>query len=391
VVRRAGRPLHFPTRKAQALLIYLVVEGGRHAREQLIALFWPESQPRRGRAALRNTLVRLRETLALDGSEGPAPGALVAEADTLSFEPGPGLSLDLAALDEALRALRRGAATPAALLPVREACRGDFLDGFSLDDAPGFDDWASAQRERWHQRLGPFFDQLSELQSQTGDPAGAVETAQRWFTHDPLSEAAARRLMQGLFTLGDRESALRVYQAIREALQAELNTWPSPETELIYQRLSGPLPVAAHPAQVGSAPLARLSALEAPRTPLVGRAAPLAELMATFQLANAGRPQVAVIEGEAGIGKSRLAEEFLRWAAARGALVLAGRAFETGGRWPYQALVEALRPRLEALNLMALAGPRRVAAFSRVGQAPGIAGRRMADCQPTSACVFRRG
>jgi DNA-binding SARP family transcriptional activator len=358
----AGRPLHFPTRKAEALLIYLVVEGGLHAREHLIALFWPESDARRGRAALRNTLVRLREALAPAWSgEGP-PGTLITEGDRLGFEPGAGLALDLAALDEALLALRSGTAAPAALLPVRDACRGDFLDGFSLDDAPSFDDWASAQRERWHQRLAAFFDQLSELQTKTGDLTGAVESAQRWVAHDPLSEAAARRLMQGLFAIGDREAALRAYQAIRATLQAELSAEPASETELIYERLRGPaLPLP--PARRGAARPRRLAALEAP---LVGRAVQLAEMMARYRLAADGQALALVIEGEAGIGKSRLADEFLRWATAQGAVVLAGRAFETGGRLPFQALVEALRPRLASVDLLKLAGERRVAALSRL-------------------------
>src|SRR5882762_5831381 len=60
-----------------------------------------------------------------------------------------------------------------------------------------------------------------------------------------------------------------------------------------------------------------------------------------------GRMQVATIEGEPGIGKTRLAREFLRWARAQGADVLEARAFETGSRLPYQPLVEALRSRLE--------------------------------------------
>jgi len=81
--------------------------------------------------------------------------------------------------------------------------------------------------------------------------------------------------------------------------------------------------------------------------PLVGRAAELGQLAETFNMATAGRPVVTLLQGEAGIGKTRLATEFLAWAGAQGADVLSGRAFETGGRVPYQPLVDALRPRLE--------------------------------------------
>jgi hypothetical protein len=57
-----------------------------------------------------------------------------------------------------------------------------------------------------------------------------------------------------------------------------------------------------------------------------------------------------LVVGEAGIGKTRLANEFVTWTRAQGAEVLRGHAFEMGGRLPYQPLVEALRARLEAEN-----------------------------------------
>ena len=72
--------------------------------------------------------------------------------------------------------------------------------------------------------------------------------------------------------------------------------------------------------------------------------------METYQLAHRGQPQAVLVVGEAGIGKTRLTREWATWAAAQGALVLSGQAFEMGGRLPYQPLVEALRPRMEAEN-----------------------------------------
>ncbi|PWG74829.1 hypothetical protein DF186_15860, partial [Enterococcus hirae] len=57
------QPLSFPTRKVLALLIYLVVEGGQHSRETLIALLWPESAPEKATVTLRGALSRLRRVL----------------------------------------------------------------------------------------------------------------------------------------------------------------------------------------------------------------------------------------------------------------------------------------------------------------------------------------
>ena len=82
----------------------------------------------------------------------------------------------------------------------------------------------------------------------------------------------------------------------------------------------------------------------------MGRAAAFRQLVGSFQQARGGQAQVVLLVGEAGIGKTRLATEFVAWARAQGAQVLGGQSFEMGGRLPYQPLVEALRERLEAEN-----------------------------------------
>ncbi len=82
--------------------------------------------------------------------------------------------------------------------------------------------------------------------------------------------------------------------------------------------------------------------------PLVGREADSRTLREIHQVVQHGQMQVVTIQGEAGIGKTHLATAFLRWAATQGATLLQGRAFEMGGRLPYQPLVHALSRRLEA-------------------------------------------
>src|SRR6059036_2702043 len=58
-----GTRLTFALRKAQALLLYLAIEGGMHSRSKLAALLWPDSEPPAARAALRNALLLLRRLL----------------------------------------------------------------------------------------------------------------------------------------------------------------------------------------------------------------------------------------------------------------------------------------------------------------------------------------
>src|SRR5205814_5312123 len=79
--------------------------------------------------------------------------------------------------------------------------------------------------------------------------------------------------------------------------------------------------------------------------PFVGRGAEISRLMTLYEQASGGQPQVALLEGEAGIGKTRLAAAFLDWVRSEGAEVLEGRAFQTSQRLSHQLLIEALRTR----------------------------------------------
>src|SRR6266571_2062737 len=364
-VRHPEQLLRFPSRKALALLIYLAVEGGVQTREKLTTLFWPESDKTRSKGALRRTLVYLRNTL----QEEVAPSALshlIAERDTLAFNFASEFQMDVHALQLAFKDVRpssrsgdlQGEARSTLLAHFQDAVeqyRGDFLEGFSLDDAPDFDDWTRLQREVWHQRMSAVFDRLSQMLSDGGELPAALETARRWIKHDRLNETAYRRLMQIHFTRGERTAALQTYETCRMMLAKELRTKTAPETEALFERLRTQilprgetrLSTTSSTPQVPSVP-SPLSLLAS--VPLVGRSSEYGKLIEVYSAAQGGHPQVVLLKGEAGIGKTRLAQEYLGWAMAQGADVLQGRAFETGGLLPYQALVEALRGRLEREN-----------------------------------------
>src|SRR6266852_4705218 len=156
-VRHADQALLFSTRKEFALLIYLAVEGRVHSRKNLSELFWPEGDAMHGRAALRITLLHLRHLLGEDADVCPAPHLLITR-DTLGLDLTSALDLDLHILLEAWTSAR--ASTRTTLTMPEEAhrslfdqlqratslARGEFLEGFSLRDAPAFDDWARFQR-----------------------------------------------------------------------------------------------------------------------------------------------------------------------------------------------------------------------------------------------------
>jgi DNA-binding SARP family transcriptional activator len=355
-----GSRLSFPLRKAQALLLYLAIEGGLHQRSQLDAFLWPDSEPHEARAALRNAIALLRHLLD-DPAASPSASHhthLVSPHDLLGLDPHAPLKLDLDVVQQAWKE-----AHTLSVVPSEEQCaalvatlhhalslvRGPFLDGFWLREEAPFDEWHEQQQQQWQVRLQVLFDRLSSCQEETCEREQACVTLQRWLALDPLAEEAYRRLMRMHLSLGDPTAALQVYATCRTQLAEALQIKPTPETAALAVRIR-----AVQARSPGNTP-ARSTTAESrspPQlvAPLTGRAAAFRQLVRTFQQARRGQPQAVLVLGEAGIGKTRLAREFVAWVRAQDGEVLCGHAFEMGGRLPYQPLVEAIRPRLEAEN-----------------------------------------
>src|SRR6266849_2894147 len=353
-----GSRLTFSLRKAQALLLYLAVEGGMHSRSKLAAFLWPDSAPHDARTALRNAIALLRTLLADPDATASPDSHLRSERDLLGLNPQTPFELDLVVVQRAYTEAQRHSTLPAE--PQRAALvakfqqalalvRGPFLDGFWLGEESPFDEWVIQEQQQWQVRVQLLCERLSAFQEAGGELEQARATLTRWLALDPLSEEAYRRLMRVHLALGDASAALQVYATCRARLAEELQVKPSAET----------VALAAHiresEARSRGNPRSRPSMAESrPPTelvaPLVGRAAAFSQLVGSFQQVRQGQPQALLVVGEAGIGKTRLVGEFVAWARAQGAEVLCGQAFEMGGRLPYQPLVEALRPRLEQEN-----------------------------------------
>lgn len=351
-IRWGEQLVTFSTRKALALLTYLAVEGGVHSRDKLAALFWPESDTERSRGALRTALTYLKG--ALRGTTASAQAYLVIGNDTLGFNFSSDYQLDVQALQEAYNECRQPSLAPnlqvqlSQLETVANVYRGDFLEGFSLNDAPDFDDWASVQREAWHRRMTAVYERLTQLQFEGGQITSAIDTAHRWIKHDRLDEAAYRYLMQLYFANGERLAAGQAYAACRLTLEREVGAEPEPATTALAERIRAQLP--AQPPKATETPVA-----EATIPPLVGRLEEHNQLVTAYHAARQGHFQMVTVEGQLGVGKTRLAQEFLKWATAQGARVLEGYAFATNERLPYQPIVTTLRKNLTAeINLSEL-------------------------------------
>ena len=223
-----GRPLRFRIKKALALLCYLAAEGGSHPRRELADLLWPQSDERHARTALRSALANLRKTLgedrAHDEEEIQENRLLLADGDLLGVEPR-GINLDLRTLESAVELARSEApgTSPggsrveggmrrrdliARLEEPLGVYRGEFMEDFSLEDAPEFELWLEAERERGRAVFGELCERLSRLEGEEGLVGEAIGTARLWARHAPLEEAAQRRLMELLSGAGESERAL---------------------------------------------------------------------------------------------------------------------------------------------------------------------------------------
>ena len=373
-VSHRDHKLTFPDSKGLALLAYLATEGGVHERQKLTRLLWPESDMAHGRTTLRIALLHLRRALEEDASPEGEAHVLITH-DTLALDLASGIDLDLHALEAAWKLMRVLPAPGAVKGEVRRTLmarlqsaavlyRGGFLQDFTLRNAIDFDNWVGMQQVYWYQRIEQVFDWLSHLQSAEGALDQAIDTVERWRAFDPLNEDISLRLMQLQIANGNRIATLKTYETYVEDLMTELSAKPS--QKLID--LAGVLRSASIPRGslkgIGkhistSRPLLDI--------PFVGRGAEFSRLMILYEQACNGQPQVVLLEGEAGIGKTHLAAVFLDLAKAHGANVLEGRSFKTTQRLPYQLLLDSLHTRLkEEHELRQLMGDSWLAELTRL-------------------------
>ena len=343
-LEREGQPVEVSRRKALALLVYLAATGQPHSRDTLATLFWPEVDQRRARGNLRRALSDLNQEL--------GEGSLVLEGETVALAGDDHVWLDVAQFRAGLAACagydHPSEDTPPACLSLlaetAELYQADFLAGFTLRDAPEFDDWQYFEAEGLRQALASALERLVQAHSSQGDYEAAIPYARRWLALDNLNEPVHRQLMQLYALAGRRHEALRQYKVCAEALKTELGASLDPETEALYQQIIGgevaPAPAATpKPAWLPPAPIA----VEVERSaPLVGREIELERLQAKISTGWRGQGAIIFLAGVSGVGKTRLAYETLRAAAQAGVTTLVGAAYEQEVHLAYHPFIEAI-------------------------------------------------
>ena len=295
----------------------------------------PRLPPSAPDAALSALLSKLRKALGGDALRGRSE---------LRLEPGAPVWVDVEAAAAGARRAEacaqdgEWAAAAEAAQAALDACAGDLLP-----DQHGA--WLHQQRAELASVQVRALEVRAAAALRAAELGTAVEAAQAAIALAPFRESAHRLLMEAHEAAGNPAEALRAFEDLRGLLREELGTNPGPDAMAVHERVllgrppARPRPAAAVPA--GRRWPAPLDAIRAGHA-FVGRSAEAAALEATWRAAAGGRRRLAVLGGDAGIGKTRLAAELAALAHDDGAVVLFGR-FEEEASAPYQPVVQMLR------------------------------------------------
>jgi len=332
-----GKLVHLPaSKKTRALLGYLVATAEPHRRERLCDLLW--EGPSDPRAELRWSLNRIRAVV-----NEPRAIRLRATRELVAFDP---LSVDVDVF--VLRGLLRDGPAAATIEALREASvlfRGEFLDGLDLFACYRYQEWCIAEREAFSQlRIAVLSELVRRIAVQS--PGDALPYARALVAADPLSEIGHAWIVKLLGALGRKKEALGHYDHASRVLKEEHAAPLMGHLEKARRTLQNDIHARAESSAAVAIPATPAVPPQRPQplVPFVGRLVEC-ELIARLvrSTLEAASPNVLIVTGEPGIGKSRLLEHIRQEMVSSGGSALAGRAFEAEATRPYGIWIDLLR------------------------------------------------
>lgn len=309
-VALAGAPITgLDSPRLQSLLARLVLSPGTGIERAVLAYeLWPESTDAQARGNLRKLLFLLVRRL-------PDPERLIEhDRHTIRWRSDAPSTIDVTEFtrltrpDAAAADLERGVALYG----------GPFLPGC-------YDDWIVAARETLHNAYVDALGRLAADREQRGQFTEAAGYLEQRVQGAPYDEDAWTKLMQMYAAAGQRGAALAAYARCREALQEELGVEPPAAARELYRRLREAKTSEGNEPPATARPDRRAAGVT---VPLIGRDEEQAVLRRwCYHLLQQAGPGLIQITGEAGVGKTRLAEDLARWAADQGAAIVIARAY----------------------------------------------------------------
>lgn len=316
-VEQAGESLSLGGSKLGNLFTFLILHPNTtHRRERLVDLLFPDASPERASRNFSALLYRLRQLLGIAWFE--------ATEEHIALRTGADLWVDVWEFERLV-----GNGDLAALQRAIALYRDDLAPEI-------YDDWILPRRVALREKFLHALARVAAHAEQTQDYHRAFEFFHRLAFADPLNEDAQRGLMRVYARLGRHAAALQQYARLERTLADELGVEPQVETRALAKTIR-----IEH--ESGAAPVVE-------ERPFIGRKRERARLLQIVENAQNGRGSLVLLEGEAGIGKTRLLEIVAEGAAWRGVTVVWSRGRELTGLAPFAPLDEALRA--------ACAGPR---------------------------------
>jgi serine/threonine-protein kinase len=348
--------------KRIALLAYLALASSDAPvrRDTLLALFWPELGDDEGRPALRQALYYLRRAVGED--------VFISAGDELSLRNG-GLRCDAVEFEQLIAA---GRSTDALAL-----YRGDFFDGFHVDDvASELEEWVARTRARLKRRASTAAWAAADSAAESGQSQQAVELARRACDLEPDQEAGWRRLMTLQGQVGDRVGALRTYEELAMRLERELDARPMSETTALAERIRTADPSSRREVEpaISVSAMAREAPVQASSTTTalpkrVWRPSVIAAIVGSVAVVGALGAYIRLSDADA--APSLIAEGAL---AERDRIVVADFANLAGDTLLAAGITEAFRVDLSQSPLVQVLSARQVAgALQRMQRAPDAA------------------
>ncbi len=293
-----GLTVHLPRRKCLALLAYLALNPRSHSRAELATLLNPDSV--NAHAYLRRTLSEIRHNLGAELFRAENGVQLVDNE----------LAVDVLEFKKLVRPEDDSAVDEQVIADWHMAISlysADFMAGFSLQDAPAFDEWQFFQGESLRHTLATTLQKLVAWHISRHEFEESIGLGRRWLALDPLHEPAQRELMRIYAAAGMQAAALRQYDECTRLLLEELGVTPDEKTRTLYDAIR------ARQWTIGEGQSMLLRSV-APRhnlppstTPFIGRQKEIVEI--SQALGNDPECRLLTIVGQGGVGKTRLALE----------------------------------------------------------------------------------
>jgi len=290
-ISRGDQLVVLPSRPAQSLFAYLLLNAGTsHRREKLAGMFWPDSLEETARDNLRHALWRVRKAL----ESASALRFLHADDLTISFAATSDYWLDAAILET----LPENALVDELTAALSEY-RGELLPGF-------YDEWVVLEREHVHSIFEHHMARLMSLLQAEKRWLEVLDWGERWISLGQKPEPAFRALMSAHAAKGDMSRVATTYERCVKSL-SEFGIEPSEQTHGLYERLrAGTESFQTEPSfpVIGDRKESQKTNLPIPLTSFIGRQREIEEVV---RLLNNNR--LVTLMGSGGVGKTRLAIE----------------------------------------------------------------------------------